>query len=75
MNRALDTKSFLIGFLLALVIVLLLGAGTSPAVQEVRVVGFSGHDCLPVTVKDGSLKVELVDVKYGVELPVLLKER
>lgn len=73
MNKTLDGKSFLIGFMLAVIIALVLGAKAEPGVQEVRVVGFSGSDRLPVSLSDTTLKIELVDVKYGIELPVIVK--
>ncbi len=74
MDKSMDVKSFLIGFMLAVIIALVLGAAGHPEVQEVRIVGFSGSERLPVSLTDSTLKIELVDVKYGVELPVIVKE-
>lgn len=74
MFKTVDAKSFLIGFLLALVLVLLMGAGSSSDVQDVRIVGVSGYP-LPVELKSSSpMEVELVDFKYGLELPVVVKK-
>jgi len=74
MMKFIDGKSFLIGFLLAMVIALLLGSGSSSGVQEVRIVGISGHDSLSVKLENPTLKMEIVDIKYGLELPVLIKK-
>ncbi len=74
MNRTIDVKSFLIGFLLALVMALLMGSGSSSGVMNVKIVGFSGNDSIPVTLKDSTMKMEIVDVRYGVELPVVIKK-
>lgn len=73
MSPRIDGKSFVIGFLLALVIMLLLGAGSSAGTMDVRIVGISGHDRLPVIIENSRLEIELTKVGYGVEIPVVIK--
>jgi hypothetical protein len=73
MNKSIDAKSFIIGFLLALVIGLLAGAGMSSGVAEVRIVGISCREALPVSLRDSTVKMELTDIRYNVELPVVIK--
>lgn len=73
MAKIIDLKSFIIGFLLALVVMLLIGAGTGTGVQEVRIVGISSREALPVKLGDSTVKVELTDIRYNVELPVVVK--
>ncbi len=72
----IDLKSFLIGFLLAAVAFLFVGAGNG--VQEVKIVGISTYDSLSIKIDDVSSSVEvpikLNDISYSIEFPVKIKK-
>ena len=69
----IDIKSLLIGFLLATVLFLSLGAGYS-GTQDVRIVGINTYDKMKVSIEkintSGELPVEIADVSSSVEVPV-----
>lgn len=60
--RHFDIKSLIIGFLLAVVLMLTIGSSYGP--QEVKIVGIDYGTTIPV---------KLVDAASGVEIPVLIK--
>jgi len=74
-SKEIDLKSFIIGFLLAAVVFLALGAGSGT--QDVRIVGISTYDNLRIKIEkiDSSveLPVKINDVKYSFEIPVTIK--
>jgi hypothetical protein len=74
-SKEIDLKSFIIGFLLAAVVFLVLGAGSGT--QDVRIVGISTYDNLRIKIEkiDSSveLPVKINDVKYSFEIPVTIK--
>jgi hypothetical protein len=74
-SKEIDIKSFIIGFLLAAVVFLVLGAGSGT--QDVRIVGISTYDNLRIKIEkiDSSveLPVKINDVKYSFEIPVTIK--
>lgn len=57
--RTIDFKSFLIGFLLAVVLFLALGAGTG--VQDIRIVGIDTYDAMRLKIEDQPIKVDVRD--------------
>ena len=57
--RTIDFKSFLIGFLLAVVLFLALGAGTG--VQDIRIVGIDTYDAMRLKLEDQPLRVRVGD--------------
>ena len=76
-SKEIDLKSLIIGFLLATVVFLTLGAGSGT--QDVRIVGISTYDNLRIKVEkiDSSveLPVKINDVKYSFEMPVTIKDQ
>jgi hypothetical protein len=74
--KEIDLKSLLIGFLLAAVLFLTLGAGSGT--QDVRIVGVSTYDNLRVHLEKISsseqIPVKLEEIKYNMEIPVRLEE-
>ncbi len=56
-KNQIDLKSLLIGFLMATVLFLLLGAGYN-RVQEVKIVGFDTYDSLRVDIQNQPIKIE-----------------
>lgn len=74
--KEIDIKSLIIGFLLATIIFLALGA--SSGTQDVRIVGISTYDNLRIKVEkiDSSveLPVKVTDVNSSVKLPVKIAE-
>jgi len=65
--KEIDFKSFLIGFLLAMVILLSLGSGpASSGTQDVRIVDINTSDKLEVTI---------ADIGYSVKVPVVIKDQ
>lgn len=69
----IDLKSLIIGFLLATVLFLSLGAGYN-STQDVRIVGINTYDQLKVKVMDidssRELPVKIMDVYSSLEIPV-----
>ena len=57
--RTIDFKSFLIGFLLAVVLFLALGAGTG--VQDIRIVGIDTYDAMRLKIENQPIRVEVKD--------------
>ena len=76
-SKEIDLKSLIIGFLLATVLFLTLGAGSGT--QDVRIVGISTYDNLRIKIEkiDSSveLPVKINDVKYSFEMPVTIKDQ
>lgn len=76
-SKEIDLKSLIIGFLLATVVFLALGA--SSGTQDVRIVGISTYDNLRIKIEkiDSSveLPVKINDVKYSFEMPVTIKDQ
>ena len=76
-SKEIDLKSLIIGFLLATVVFLTLGAGSGT--QDVRIVGISTYDNLRIKVEkiDSSveLPVKINDIKYSFEMPVTIKDQ
>jgi len=70
--KEIDFKSLLIGFLLAAVLFLTLGS--SSGVQDVRIVGISSYESLPVKIEEVrsslDIPVEIKDADSNMELPV-----
>ncbi len=78
--KEIDIKSFLIGFLLAMVILMSIGAGpASSGTQDVRIVDIDTYDALRVELYEvkSSLEVpvKIEDVGYSVKVPVVIKEQ
>lgn len=79
-NKEIDFKSLLIGFLLATVVFLSLGA-YSGGTQDVRIVGISTSNKLPVSIEQvasyagfPTVPVKLEAVNSSVEVPVEIKD-
>lgn len=65
--KEIDIKSFLIGFLLAVVILLSLGSGPAASgTMDVRIVGVDTYD---------ELEVKIEEVGYSVKVPVVIKDQ
>lgn len=68
----IDIKSLLIGFLLAAVMFLSLGAGSGT--QDVRIVGVNTYDKLKVSVErvntSNEIPVKITEVSSSIEVPV-----
>lgn len=77
LSKTIDMKSFIIGFLLAVVAFLVLGA--SSGTQDVRIVGVSTYDTLRIRIDEVSSSVDvpvtIKDVSYSVEVPVQIKDQ
>jgi hypothetical protein len=78
-SKEIDLKSLIIGFLLAAVLFLTLGAGGSSGTQDVRIVGVSTYDALRIKIDDVNSSVEvpvkITEVKYAVEIPVKIEDQ
>ncbi|NIM17159.1 MAG: hypothetical protein GTO45_34600 [Candidatus Aminicenantes bacterium] len=76
-SKEIDLKSLIIGFLLAAVLFLTLGAGSST--QDVRIVGVSTYDALRIKIDDVNSSVEIPikikDIKYSLEIPVKIEDQ
>jgi hypothetical protein len=75
--KEIDIKSLIIGFLLAAVLFLTLGA--SSGTQDVRIVGVSTYDALHIKIDDVNSSVEIPikikDIKYSLEFPVKIEDQ
>lgn len=64
--KEIDFKSLIIGFLLAVVVFLAIGAKPGSGTMDVRIVGVDTYD---------ELKIKIEDVGYSVKVPVVIKDQ
>jgi len=72
--KEIDFKSMVIGFLLAAVVFLSIGAYSSSGTQDVRIVGISTYDKLPVKIADvdsyKEIPVKITEVRTDVPVKI-----
>ncbi len=76
--KEIDFKSLLIGFLLAAVLFLSLGAIPGSGTQDVRIVGVNTYDNLRVKIEkvnsSAEMRIKIEDVNSSIKVPVKLAE-